>query len=149
MKELGAVQAGKGTTAAGVGVVTGLLAQAGVRWAGVRLVDGSGLSLLDRMTANALVSCSRRCGTTPRCTRRCLRRCRGRPQRARFHDRMRQGAATGVVVAKTGTTDNASALSGFVGDRLRLSRSSRNGLAARLGLGARRADRFATILATS
>src|SRR4029077_14618486 len=41
VKELGAVQAGKGTTAAGAGVVTGLLAQAGVPLAGVRLVDGS------------------------------------------------------------------------------------------------------------
>src|SRR5207247_2620631 len=34
-----------------------------------------------------------------------------------LHDRMRGTAATGVVLAKTGTTENASALSGFVGDR--------------------------------
>jgi D-alanyl-D-alanine carboxypeptidase/D-alanyl-D-alanine-endopeptidase (penicillin-binding protein 4) len=34
-----------------------------------------------------------------------------------LHDRMRRGAATGVVRAKTGTTSNASALSGFVADR--------------------------------
>src|SRR5207244_10650759 len=56
LKELGAVQAESGTTAAGVGVVAGLLVQAGVPMTGVRLVDGSGLSLLDRFTANALVS---------------------------------------------------------------------------------------------
>ncbi|HXR11991.1 MAG TPA: D-alanyl-D-alanine carboxypeptidase, partial [Gaiellaceae bacterium] len=47
-KELGAVQAGAGTTAAGVGVIRGQLEQAGIPLAGVRLVDGSGLSLLDR-----------------------------------------------------------------------------------------------------
>jgi len=56
LKQLGAVQAERGTTSAGIGVVSGLLAQAGVPTAGVRMVDGSGLSLLDRFTANALVS---------------------------------------------------------------------------------------------
>src|SRR5207244_30271 len=56
VKELGAVQSGHGTTAAGVGVITGLLSAAGVPLAGVRLVDGSGLSLLDRLTPDALVS---------------------------------------------------------------------------------------------
>ena len=56
VKELGAVQAGHGTTAAGVGFITGLLAQAGVPLAGVRLVDGSGLSLLDRLTPEAVAS---------------------------------------------------------------------------------------------
>ena len=34
-----------------------------------------------------------------------------------LHDRMRGTAAAGLVRAKTGTTDNATALSGFVGDR--------------------------------
>ena len=34
-----------------------------------------------------------------------------------LHDRMRGTAAAGVVRAKTGTTNDATALSGFVGDR--------------------------------
>jgi D-alanyl-D-alanine carboxypeptidase/D-alanyl-D-alanine-endopeptidase (penicillin-binding protein 4) len=34
-----------------------------------------------------------------------------------LHDRMRGTAAAGVVRAKTGTTDEATALSGFAGDR--------------------------------
>ena len=49
--------------------------------------------------------------------RRCSRRCRSPAAPGRSHDRMRGTAAAGVVRAKTGTTDNASALSGFVGDR--------------------------------
>ncbi len=56
VKELGAVQAGAGTTAAGIGVVRAQLAAAGVPLAGVTMADGSGLSLIDRMTASTLVS---------------------------------------------------------------------------------------------
>ncbi len=56
LKEVGAVQGEAGTTADGLGVVAGLLTEAGVPLRGVRLVDGSGLSLLDRWTPAALVS---------------------------------------------------------------------------------------------
>src|SRR5205823_4400045 len=55
LKELGAVSAGSGTTAAGAEVVTRQLAAANVPLGGVRIVDGSGLSLLDRLTVAALV----------------------------------------------------------------------------------------------
>ena len=54
LKQLGAVESDRGTSAAGAAVVTQALSQAGVPLAGVRIVDGSGLSRLDRLTANAL-----------------------------------------------------------------------------------------------
>ena len=148
MKELGAVQAGTGTTAAGVGVVTGLLAQAGVPMAGVRLVDGSGLSLLDRMTANALVSLLSTMWNDPEAHPELLASLPVAGRTGTLHDRMRAGAATGVVVAKTGTTDNASALSGFVGDRYVFS-ILQNGWPLDWGWARVAQDRFATILAAS
>ena len=136
LKELGAVQAGRGTTAAGVAVVRQLLVQAGVPMDGVRLVDGSGLSLLSTMWDDpevhpelvASLPVAGRTGT--------------------LHDRMRRSAATGIVVAKTGTTDNASALSGFVGDRYVFS-ILENGWPLDWGWARVAQDRFATILAAS
>ncbi len=56
LKELGAVQMNIGTSAAGAAVVMKLLGDASIPLAGVRIVDGSGLSQLDRLTANALVA---------------------------------------------------------------------------------------------
>src|SRR5439155_5309402 len=54
LKQLGVVEFDRGTSAAGASVVMQALAEAGVPMAGVRIVDGSGLSRLDRLTANAL-----------------------------------------------------------------------------------------------
>jgi serine-type D-Ala-D-Ala carboxypeptidase/endopeptidase (penicillin-binding protein 4) len=117
VKELGAVQAGKGTTAAGLGVVAAQLTDAGVPLAGVRLVDGSGLSLLDRMTASALVSLLRVMWNDPGVRPELLASLPVAGRTGTLHDRMRGTAAAGVVRAKTGTTDNSTALSGFAGDR--------------------------------
>ena len=116
-KELGAVQLGQGTTAAGVRVVYGQLAAAGVPLGGVRLADGSGLSLLDRLTPAALVALLRVMWSDPTMEPELLA---GLPVAGRtgtLHDRMRGTAAAGVVRAKTGTTDNSTALSGFVRSR--------------------------------
>jgi serine-type D-Ala-D-Ala carboxypeptidase/endopeptidase (penicillin-binding protein 4) len=117
VKELGAVQAGDGTTAAGIGYVRGLLAQAGVPLAGVRMVDGSGLSLLDRQTPAALVSLLRLMWDDPELRPMLVGALPLAARTGTLHDRMRRTAAAGVVRAKTGTTDNSTALSGFVGDR--------------------------------
>jgi D-alanyl-D-alanine carboxypeptidase/D-alanyl-D-alanine-endopeptidase (penicillin-binding protein 4) len=117
VKELGAIQAGKGTTAAGAGVVTGLLAQAGVPLDGVRLVDGSGLSLLDRLTPNALAGLLSVMWQDMEVRLDLLTSLPIAGRTGTLEDRMRSGPATGVVRAKTGTTSNASALSGYVGDR--------------------------------
>ncbi|MBV8479849.1 MAG: D-alanyl-D-alanine carboxypeptidase/D-alanyl-D-alanine-endopeptidase [Actinobacteria bacterium] len=117
VKELGAVQAGAGTTAAGLRVVDAQLQQAGVPLAGVRLVDGSGLSRLDRLTTSALVSLLHTMWTDPDIRPELLASLPVAGRTGTLADRMRGTAAAGVVRAKTGTTDNATALSGFVGDR--------------------------------
>jgi len=148
LKELGAVQAGRGTTAAGVAVVRQLLVQAGVPMDGVRLVDGSGLSLLDRMTANALVSLLSTMWDDPEVHPELVASLPVAGRTGTLHDRMRRSAATGIVVAKTGTTDNASALSGFVGDRYVFS-ILENGWPLDWGWARVAQDRFATILAAS
>ncbi len=117
VKELGAVQAGAGTTAAGIGVVRAQLADAGVPLAGVRLVDGSGLSSLDRVTATELVSLLRVMWSDVEIQPELLAALPLAGRTGTLHDRMRGTAAAGVVRAKTGTTDNSTALSGFVGSR--------------------------------
>jgi len=117
VKELGAVQAGAGTTAAGIGVVRAQLADAGVPLAGVRLVDGSGLSSLDRVTATELVSLLRVMWSDVDIQPELLAALPLAGRTGTLHDRMRGTAAAGVVRAKTGTTDNSTALSGFVGSR--------------------------------
>jgi D-alanyl-D-alanine carboxypeptidase/D-alanyl-D-alanine-endopeptidase (penicillin-binding protein 4) len=148
VKELGAVQAEHGTTAAGVGFITGLLAQAGVPLAGVRLVDGSGLSLLDRFTPEALASLLTTMWNDVGVRLDLLSSLPVAGRTGTLHDRMRGGAATGVVRAKTGTTDNASALSGFAGDRYVFS-ILQNGWPLSWSWARVAQDRFATVLAAS
>jgi D-alanyl-D-alanine carboxypeptidase/D-alanyl-D-alanine-endopeptidase (penicillin-binding protein 4) len=148
LKQLGAVQADRGTTAAGVGVVSGLLAQAGVPMSGVRIVDGSGLSLLDRFTANALVSLLTVMWNDPGVRPEVLAALPVAGRSGTLVDRMRGTAAAGVVLAKTGTTSNASALSGFVGDRYVFS-ILQNGWPISWSWARVAQDRFAAVLAAA
>jgi PBP4 family serine-type D-alanyl-D-alanine carboxypeptidase len=148
LKQLGAVQGAHGTTAAGVGIVTGLLAQAGVPMEGVRIVDGSGLSLLDRMTANALVALLSAMWNDPGVRLELLAALPVAGRTGTLDDRMRTGPAAGIVRAKTGTTSNASALSGFVGDRYVFS-ILQNGWPVSWTWARRAQDAFATVLAAS
>jgi D-alanyl-D-alanine carboxypeptidase/D-alanyl-D-alanine-endopeptidase (penicillin-binding protein 4) len=60
--------------------------------------------------------------------------------------RMRKGPAHGLVRAKTGTTNNSSALSGFVGDRYVFS-VVENGRPVRTLNAERSQDRFSQVLA--
>ena len=148
LKQLGAVQGTRGTTAAGVGVVTGLLAQAGVPMDGVRIVDGSGLSLLDRLTANALVALLAAMWNDPGVRPELLAALPVAGRSGTLDHRMRTGPATGVVRAKTGTTSNASALSGFVGERYVFS-VLQNGWPISWTWARIAQDRFAAVLAAA
>jgi D-alanyl-D-alanine carboxypeptidase/D-alanyl-D-alanine-endopeptidase (penicillin-binding protein 4) len=147
-KELGAVQAGNGTTAAGLDVVRGLLAQAGIPLIGVRMVDGSGLSLLDRVTPSTLVSLLQVMWMDPELEPGLVAALPLAGRTGTLHDRMRGTAAAGVVRAKTGTTDNSTALSGFVGDRYVFSVIV-NGFPVSWLWSRVAEDRFATALAAS
>jgi serine-type D-Ala-D-Ala carboxypeptidase/endopeptidase (penicillin-binding protein 4) len=148
VKELGAVQAGHGTTAAGLRVVGLQLAQAGVPLAGVHLADGSGLSRLDRTTASTLVSLLHVMWSDPELQPDLLASLPVAGRTGTLHDRMRGTAAAGVVRAKTGTTDDATALSGFVGDRYVFSVLV-NGAPVSWTWSRRVEDRFAAALAAA
>lgn len=117
VKHMGARLRGSGTTLAGCIVVRRVYKSRGVPLAGVRIADGSGLSTYDRLTARALGAIL-------------LSAWRDTDVRGPFYaslpiagvdgtleDRMRRPPARGRVRAKTGTTSNASSLSGYVGSR--------------------------------
>jgi D-alanyl-D-alanine carboxypeptidase/D-alanyl-D-alanine-endopeptidase (penicillin-binding protein 4) len=142
------VQADRGTTAAGVGFITGLLEQTGVPLRGVRLVDGSGLSLLDRLTPAALASLLSAMWNDVEVRLELLSSLPVAGRTGTLHDRMQGGAATGIVRAKTGTTSNASALSGFAGDRYVFS-ILQNGWPISWSWARVAQDRFATVLAAA
>jgi serine-type D-Ala-D-Ala carboxypeptidase/endopeptidase (penicillin-binding protein 4) len=146
LKELGAIEADRGTTAAGAAVVTKELATADVPLAGVRIVDGSGLSSLDRLTPNALVGILEAAWVTPQVRTRFLAALPVAGVSGTLHDRMRRAPARGNVVAKTGTTSIASALSGFVRGRYVFA-VVHNGHPVSSWWARVAQDRFATVLA--
>jgi D-alanyl-D-alanine carboxypeptidase/D-alanyl-D-alanine-endopeptidase (penicillin-binding protein 4) len=117
LKEIGAVQGSAGSSAAGIAVVRRLLLAAGVPLAGVRMVDGSGLSLVDRWTPTGLAALLRTMWLNPDLQPYVVPSLPIAGETGTLEHRMRTGPARGHVRAKTGTTDNSSALSGFVGDR--------------------------------
>ena len=146
LKELGAVSAGRGTTAAGAAVVMRQLAAAKVPLAGVRIVDGSGLSLLDRLTVGALVGTLQAAWADPRVRGPLLAALPVAGVNGTLEDRMRRAPARGNVLAKTGTTDRASALAGFVRDRYVFA-VLHNGRPLAYSWARIAQDRFATVLA--
>jgi len=114
LKQLGAVETGHGTTAAGSAVVTSELERAGVPLAGVRIVDGSGLSLEDRLTPRALVALLLAAERDPGIRGPFLASLAVAGLSGTMRDRLQRRPARGQVIAKTGTTNEASALAGFV-----------------------------------
>ena len=117
LKQLGLLQAERGTTAAGAQLVTRLLIADGIPMQGVRFVDGSGLSLLDRITVTALVEILRGLYVDPTLRPFLLRSLPVAGETGTLHDRMTTAPLRGNVLAKTGTTREASALTGFAKGR--------------------------------
>jgi serine-type D-Ala-D-Ala carboxypeptidase/endopeptidase (penicillin-binding protein 4) len=121
LKEVGAVQGSHGSAPAGLAVERGLLRAAGVPLEGVRMVDGSGLSLLDRWTPLGLATLLRTMWQDSDMRPYLVAALPIAGETGTLEHRMRKAPAHGLVRAKTGTTDNASSLSGFVGDRFAFS----------------------------
>jgi PBP4 family serine-type D-alanyl-D-alanine carboxypeptidase len=115
LKLLGAEEAGRGTTAAGAAVVRRELVERGVPMAGVRIVDGSGLSRLDRVTGRMLASLLVSARDDPAVSKAFVASLAVAGVSGTLEDRLTRPPARGRVRAKTGTTSAASALSGYAG----------------------------------
>ena len=118
MKVLGASELGEGTTAAGARVVLAALRARGVPTRGVRIVDGSGLSLHDRLTARAVAALLVSAWNDRRVRFALLHSLPLAGVNGTLEDRLEAEPAYASVRAKTGTTNNASALSGYVRRRI-------------------------------
>ena len=148
VKQLGAAYTGTGSTAAGTRVIRGALGEAGVPLAGVRLADGSGLSGLDRLTAAAVVALLEAGLAAGDLRDAFLQSLAVAGVNGTLEDRMEKRPARGQVIAKTGTTRTASALSGFVRDRYVFA-VLQNGRPISTYWARIAQDRFATALAAS
>jgi len=147
LKELGALDGRRGTTAAGAGAVRELLANIDVPLAGVRIVDGSGLSLLDRLTVQALVAILEASWLDPDIRPTLVSALPVAGVSGTLETRMRKAPARGNVIAKTGTTDEASALAGYVRGRYVFA-VLQNGHPVSTTSARTAQDRFATLLAS-
>jgi serine-type D-Ala-D-Ala carboxypeptidase/endopeptidase (penicillin-binding protein 4) len=147
LKQIGAANGEVGTTAGGAAEVRATLAQVGIPLAGVRIVDGSGLSALDRLTARAIVGILLAAWEDPLIKQSFVSALAVAGRTGTLKDRLRRPPALGVVLAKTGTTSLASALSGFVRDRYVFS-VLQNGRPVSYTWARRAQDRFATVLAS-
>jgi serine-type D-Ala-D-Ala carboxypeptidase/endopeptidase (penicillin-binding protein 4) len=103
----------RGTTKNGVRATRNALGDIGVSLAGARIYDGSGLSRGDRLSARQVLSVLTHAAKQPwGVTLRADLPLAG--VSGTLDDRMRSGAAHANVQAKTGTLNDASALSGYV-----------------------------------
>jgi D-alanyl-D-alanine carboxypeptidase/D-alanyl-D-alanine-endopeptidase (penicillin-binding protein 4) len=148
LKTLGAELTGKGTTAAGAEIVVRTLASARVPLDGVRIVDGSGLSRLDRLTPRAIAAILTDAWQDSRLHSPFWQALAVAGRSGTLADRLRSGPAFGKVHGKTGTTDEASALSGFVAHRFAFAVIENGRPVATVSAHAAQ-DRFATALAAS
>lgn len=146
LKQLGALETGNGSTAAGAAVVRRVLAEERVPLAGVRIVDGSGLSRQNRLSANALVGILRAAWVAPDLRPSFVSALPVAGRTGTLRRRMRGTPASGRVLAKTGTTSESSALSGFADGRYAFS-VVQNGSPVSHTWARRAQDRFAAVLA--
>jgi PBP4 family serine-type D-alanyl-D-alanine carboxypeptidase len=148
LKTLGAEVGTGGTTAAGAAIVIRDLASAGVPLLGIRIVDGSGLSVDDRLTARALAALLVAVWNDVDLRDPFWASLPVAGINGTLEDRLRMPPARGAVRAKTGTTDRASALSGYVRDRYGFA-VLQNGSPVSTWSARKAQDRFATALAAS
>lgn len=146
LKQLGAGFSDQGTSASGATVIRQLLVEQQIPLAGVRIVDGSGLSRYDRLTANAVVAMLRASWLDEDLREILLSSLPVAGRSGTLDSRMRGTAAAGRVRAKTGTLNEASALSGYVNRRYAFS-VIQNGSPVSTFWARKAQDRFAAVLA--
>jgi D-alanyl-D-alanine carboxypeptidase/D-alanyl-D-alanine-endopeptidase (penicillin-binding protein 4) len=117
LKQIGAVDEGVGTSAAGAKAVRRVLREAAIPLAGVRIVDGSGLSPRNRLTAAALIGMLVEAWRNPVIRPSFVHSLAVAGVNGTLEDRMEAPPARGAVLAKTGTTAESSALAGYVRGR--------------------------------
>jgi serine-type D-Ala-D-Ala carboxypeptidase/endopeptidase (penicillin-binding protein 4) len=145
LKALGADAGRAGTAAAGARVVREALVEADVPLRGLRIVDGSGLSRLDRLSAATLVAILRAAEADRDVRAPFLASLAVAGVNGTLDRRMQHRPAYGRVIAKTGTTRLASCLSGFVRGRYAFA-ILQNGSPVASWTARTTQDRFATIL---
>jgi len=148
VKQLGRVRRGAGTTAAGTKVVRQVLRSRGIPMAGLRIVDGSGLSETDRLTARAIGRLLVSAWRDKSIASHLFLSLPVAGVNGTLEDRMRREPAYQSVRAKTGTTNNASALSGYARTKWVFS-ILQNGWPVPYASARRSQDRFAQVLAGS
>jgi PBP4 family serine-type D-alanyl-D-alanine carboxypeptidase len=148
LKTLGAEVGTGGTTGAGAAIVIRDLTAADVPLAGVRIVDGSGLSLSDRLTARALTALLVSVWNDVDLRQPFWASLPIAGINGTLEKRLRKPPARGAVRAKTGTTSGASALSGYVADRYVFA-VLQNGSPVSAWSARKAQDRFATALASA
>jgi len=146
LKQLGAGLGLQGTTAAGAQAVLQLLKEQQIPLAGVRIVDGSGLSRLDRLTTDAVVAMLRSSWLDEDLRELLIAALPVAGRSGTLDSRMRGTVAAGRVRAKTGTLNEASALSGYVRRRIAFS-VIQNGPGLSVYWARIAQDQFATVLA--
>jgi D-alanyl-D-alanine carboxypeptidase/D-alanyl-D-alanine-endopeptidase (penicillin-binding protein 4) len=146
LKQLGAVDEGVGSSAAGAKAATRILREAAIPLAGVRLVDGSGLSPRNRLTAAALIGILVTAWHDPVIRPAFVKSLAVAGVNGTLEDRLRKRGTRGAILAKTGTTSEASALSGYVRNRFAFA-VLQNGRPVSLFWARRAQDRFVAVLA--
>ncbi len=146
LKHLGTLDGTVGTSARGAAVVMAEMRAAGIPTAGVRLVDGSGLSSLDRMTAATLASVIRAGLENPQIRVAFVNSLAVAGRSGTL--RARLPGLAGLVRGKTGTTDLACSLSGLVSDTAVFA-VLQNGSPVAYWSARAAQDRFVTALAAS
>jgi D-alanyl-D-alanine carboxypeptidase/D-alanyl-D-alanine-endopeptidase (penicillin-binding protein 4) len=112
LKHLGTLDGRVGTSARGAKMVLAEMAAAGIPTAGVRIVDGSGLSSRDRITAETLVAVIRAGLENPRIRTAFVGSLAVAGRSGTLRTRL--PSLAGIVRGKTGTTNLSCSLSGIV-----------------------------------
>jgi len=147
LKLLGVATEGSGTTAAGARAVVAALKAGAISTAGVRIYDGSGLSEYDRLTVGVLVGILQAAASDSALESELVHALPVSGVSGTLRDRLRTPKLLGKVVAKTGTTSIASALSGYVNSRIAFA-IIQNGHPLSYWYAREAQDRFAKVLAT-